>query len=89
MSGADSIAHSAVLTTCRQSAAAAAAAAAAVLGLPPPISHMFHQANLATGRGNMPGGKSLLQLWVERVLNAFSALVAWPVESLRMDSLYT
>jgi hypothetical protein len=36
----------------------------------------------------MPSGKSLLQLWVERVLNTFSALVAWPVESLRMDDLY-
>lgn len=56
--------------------------------IPSPPLHTSLQANLATGRANMPSGKSLLQLWVERVLNTFSALVAWPVESLRMDDLY-
>jgi hypothetical protein len=48
------------------------------------VAVLTPQANL----GTTIGGKSLLMMWTEAVLNRLSPLVAWPVESLKMDDLY-
>jgi hypothetical protein len=42
------------------------------------------QANL----GRLDGPKSLLMLWMEAVLNKLQSFVAWPVQSLKMDTLF-
>jgi hypothetical protein len=46
---------------------------------------MFHQANLQAGQ--VTGGYSLVQAWVETVLGEMIRLVNWPIITLKHDTL--
>jgi hypothetical protein len=49
--------------------------------------HMFHQANLRTLGSGGSGGGSLLSMWADAALGRLSAVVDWPVRSLKLEEL--
>ena len=54
---------------------------------------MFHQANLRSGDvdqitvGSVSGNLSLLQIWVETIIQEMGRLTDWPVRSLKHDDI--
>jgi len=56
---------------------------------------MFHQANLrvtdvsSTTINGVTKQRSLLQMWVETIVNRFTSLTTWPLITLKQDDLVT